>query len=288
MKRPPDSRRRTAVAGALAGLVLVLPVRALEVDCRACAFCRGQPDLLPALEARIRAHLTAGKTASEIARIEGGKSLLRPPVEVWANGQPGAVQPDRKRLKYRGSALPDGPLFSSFEPSIRLNGVCVGTDKLGHFFQQGWEYYALGVEQRQGEARAQRYGEWLEGVRPQADYAPDEKLFRLQPSGRGAGYGGFGRATSGVISHADLAANLAGLHFYQDVATGRFRSLATYITTNWCEELNPNDYTPAMRALVARNQGINLPAKPAGPGEETPAKLEPAMPGGAGADQPRR
>ena len=61
MKRPPHSRRRIAVAGALAGLVLALPLRALEVDCRACDFCRDQPDLLPALEARIQAHLRAGK-----------------------------------------------------------------------------------------------------------------------------------------------------------------------------------------------------------------------------------
>lgn len=234
---------------------------ALEVDCRACDFCLNKPDLLAALDERLRAHLAAHRTAQEIAQLEAGDSLVRPAIERWANAQPGAVQPDRKRFKYRGSGLPDGLLFSSYEPSIRLNHLCIGTDKLGHFFQQGWEYYQIAVLDGKGEEVARRYGEWLEGVAARAAYADDESYFLRQRSGRAAGYGGFGRTTSGVISHADLAANVAGLHFYQDLTASRFQSMAGYVTTNWCEELNPNDYTPAMAALVTRNHGVR-PASP--------------------------
>jgi hypothetical protein len=212
--------------------------------------------LLAALDARIQAHLTAHRTPEEIVALETGDSLIRPAVERWASRQPGAVEPDRRRLKYRGSGLPDNFLFSSYEPSILLNHVCVGTDKLGHFFQQGWEYYRIAVLDRKGEAVACRYGEWLEGVGPRATYAEEEAYFLRQPSGHLAGYGGFGRNISGVISHADLAANLAGLRFYQDLAAGRFKGMASYVTTNWCEELNPNEYTPAMALVVARNSGI--------------------------------
>lgn len=238
---------------------------ALEVDCRACNFCRNKPDLLEALDERLRAHLAAHRTAREIAVMEAGDSLVRPAIERWANAQPGAVQPDRKRLKYRGSGLPDGLLFSSYEPSIRLNHLCIGTDKLGHFFQQGWEYYQISVLDGKGETVARRYGEWLEGVASRATYADDEPYFLQQRSGRAAGYGGFGRTTSGVISHADLAANLAGLQFYKDLAASRFLGMARYVTTNWCEELNPNDYTPAMAALIARNSGARSASLPGTP-----------------------
>jgi hypothetical protein len=43
-------------------------------------------------------------------------------------------------------------------PVINLCGVCVGTDKVGHFFQQGFEYSRL----------AQRMRERLEGMSPEA------------------------------------------------------------------------------------------------------------------------
>jgi hypothetical protein len=232
---------------------------ALEVDCRACDFCRGEPDLLAALDARIRAHLAAGRTAGKIAELEGG-SMVRPTIELWANKQPGAVKPDRKRLKYRGSFLPDGMLFSSFEPCVLLNGVCVGTDKLGHFFQQGWEYFEIAVTLGKGEAVARRYGEWLEGLEPRESYgAVEEEFFRTHKSGKMFGYGGFGRTMSGVMSRADLAANLAGLRFYQDVAAGKFRGMGAYVSTNWCEEVNTNLYTREMAAIVGRNGSSLFP-----------------------------
>ena len=96
---------------------------------------------------------------------------------------------------------------------------------------------------------------WPPPCRCRSSFAADEEYFRRQPSGRQYGYGGFGRNISGVISHADLAANLAGLHFYRDVVAGRFRSFADYVTADWCEEHCLNEYTPEIDAIVQQNGG---------------------------------
>ena len=225
----------------------------LEVDCRACNFCRGQPDLNDELTQRIKKHIAEGKSADQIAMLEGGRSILRPPIELWANRHPAAVRPDPNRLKYRGSHLPSSGPFNSIEPCVNVNGVCIGTDKLGHLFQQGWEYYQISVVDKKGDRMAERYGEWLEGKEPRDAYTREESYFRRQLSGNRVGYGGFGRTLTGVISNADLEANKAGLQMYKDLQNGRFKSLGDYVSSQLCEEVNPNEYTPEMAAIVQRN-----------------------------------
>ena len=233
------------------------PGRALEVDCRACDYCRTKGDLGAELTRRIRAHLDQGRSAEVIARIEGGTNLaaiLRPPIALWANRHPEAVRPDPVRLKYRGLNLPNNRLFTSYEPCVKVCGVCLGTDKLAHVFQQGWEYYTISVLDQKGDRLAERYGEWLEGLEPRQRYADAEEYFKRQFSGRHLGYGAFGRTMSGVISPADLEANKAGLRLYKDLARGVFRSMDDYISPQLCEEVNPNQYTPEVQAVVEKNQ----------------------------------
>jgi hypothetical protein len=238
----------------LAAWWLVVPwTHALEVDCQACDFCAGRPDLVGELTERVRQHLAAGRTAAQIAEREGGTALISSPIQEWANRHPSAVRPDLRKIKYRGSRLPSNPLFSAYVSCVRINGVCVGADKLGHLFQQGWEYYQIAVLDGKGEAVAERYGEWLEGTRPREYFAADEAYFHRQLSGGRMGYGGFGRSLSGVISHADLAANRAGLQFFKDLTAGRFKGMADYITTDLCEEIYRNGYTAEMRAIVEGN-----------------------------------
>ena len=237
----------------MTSLIFTLRLTALEVDCQACNYCIGQPDLLKELTARVAQHLSAGRTEAQIAEIEGGTALISSPIQEWANRHPGATRPDHGKLKYRGSHLPDNPLFSAFVSCVKVNGVCIGADKLGHFFQQGWEYYRIAVLDGRGDAMAERYGEWLEGSRPRAEFTTDEDYFRRQRSGSRVGYGGFGRTLSGVISHADLAANRAGLQFFKDIAARRFETMASYFTSELCEEINRNDYTAEMRAIVEAN-----------------------------------
>lgn len=247
--------RRSLSLACVAALGSAIPAPAREADCAACDLCRDRPDLGAALNERIRAHVAAGHSVEEIARQEGGSSLLTTPIEAWANRQPAAVQPDRRRLKYRGALLPDNRLFTSYAPSVKVNGICIGTDKLAHLFQQGWEMYRISVIDGRGDRAAERYTQWIEGVEPRETYKDDEPYFLRQATGRRLGYGGLGRTTSGVISAADLAASRAGLRLYKDLAAGRFKAIGDYVDETFCEERNPNDYTPAMRALVERNGG---------------------------------
>ena len=235
------------------GYLAVEPCTGLEVDCQACGFCRKSKDLADELTARIRAHIVAGKSPKEIAEIEGGGSIIRPRIEVWADNHPESVKPKPSLLKYRGSNLPDNILFSAYARCIKVNGVCIGTDKLGHLFQQGWEFYTIAVIDGKGDPMAERYGEWLEGKELRGNYNADEAYFRRQYSGRIAGYGGFGRIISGVISNADLAASKAGLQMYKDIKSGRFKTISDYVSAAFCEEINLNDYTSEMKRIVEKN-----------------------------------
>jgi hypothetical protein len=104
--------------------------------------------------------------------------------------------------------------------TAKINGFCVGTDKLGHFFQQGAQY--LGVSSRAGAtvADAESFGRATE----------------IDRAGLGA---------TGVYSNADLAANLSGLQFWRDLiatpASFTF-DVANYISNSWNEYVNPNFY----------------------------------------------
>lgn len=243
--------------------LLMLPVFhpcafGLEVDCQACNFCRGQPDLKDEITRRIKKHIAEGKSVEEIAMLEGGRSILRPPIELWANRHPGAVRPDPEKLKYRGSRLSNNGFIACIEPCVRVNGVCLGTDKLGHLFQEGWEYYRISVVDKKGDRMAERYGEWLEGKESRDAYVADEPYFRQQLSGGRVGYGGYGRTLTGVISNADLEANKAGLQMYKDIQNGRFKSIGDYVCSQLCEEVNLNEYTSEMETIV-RGNGRKLP-----------------------------
>jgi len=251
---PPKAKHRWPAVLLLASLLVSgQRVFGLEVDCQACSFCQTQPDIEDELTQRIKKHIAEGKSIEEIATMEGGRSILRPPIERWANRHPGAVRPNPERLKYRGSHLTNSGLISFIEPCVKVNGVCIGTDKLGHMFQQGREYYRISVIDKKGDRVAERYGEWLEGKEPREAYAAEERYFRQQFSGSRVGYGVFGRTLTGVISNADLEANKAGLRMYKDIQNGRFRSIGDYVTSHLCEEVSPNDYTARMKAVVEEN-----------------------------------
>ncbi len=84
-------------------------------------------------------------------------------------------------------------------PTIRLYGVYVGTDKPGHIFQQGYEYFNMyedaragGADEKAAIARAVAYGVLTEK-------------------------GIYGIALTGVYSNGDLAGNYAGFKFYRNL-----------------------------------------------------------------------
>ncbi len=84
-------------------------------------------------------------------------------------------------------------------PTIRLYGINLGTDKIGHIFQQGYEYvtrYAdareSGADEATAVAGAVRYGVVTE-------------------------LGLYGVTLTGVYSNGDLAGNYAGYKFYRNL-----------------------------------------------------------------------
>src|SRR5262249_45398074 len=88
-------------------------------------------------------------------------------------------------------------VFSS--PTVRLYGVDLGTDKIGHLYQQGYEYY-----ERYRGARAKGVPE-----RAAIDVAVDYGVTTENMA--------YGVMLSGVYSNGDLAANYAGFKFYRNL-----------------------------------------------------------------------
>ena len=84
-------------------------------------------------------------------------------------------------------------------PTIRLYGIDQGTDKIGHVFQQGYEYYTRyedavrgGVDEATALSGAVQYGVLTE-------------------------LGLYGILLTGVYSNGDLAGNYAGLKFFRNL-----------------------------------------------------------------------
>jgi hypothetical protein len=116
--------------------------------------------------------------------------------------------------------------------AAKIDGICVGTDKLGHFFQQGYQYYE--------RARSTTGGTTAAAV----------------SMGRSQEIGISGLAATGVYSNADLAANKDGLAFYDNLAANPATysfDISNYINNNWSEEHNSNYYEPNLANIVWRN-----------------------------------
>lgn len=114
-------------------------------------------------------------------------------IERWAMDNPAV---GKYRQKRNDSIYSNSPVwatrvnfFFGIGRSIKVNGVILGTDKLGHFFSQGFKYYK----------------------RDKRGLAADSVLQRGAFAERWL----FGLLTTGVYSNADLVANYEGMLFYQ-------------------------------------------------------------------------
>lgn len=131
--------------------------------------------------------------------------------------------------------------FFGIAPTIRIHGVSLGTDKIGHFISQGWKYH-----------RRHRRG------------ASPERVLRLGVRNEA---GIFGSLTTGTFSNADLVANYEGYLFYlslfeDDVILGKPAIVAwqpggariqrdfdfrDHVNDYWNEALNPNRFDSLLR-----------------------------------------
>lgn len=153
------------------------------------------------------------------------RERISPPTDLRGTKFSGAETVNRFwNLHTMGSARVAGPV-------IRLHGHCIGADKLGHFFQQGYDYFSM-----------TRGGSYT--------------VSQAESEGRGWEMRTHGLATTGVYSNADLAANLSGIDFYNDLMAlpSRYRfSIASYINEQWNESENPSFYESNLATVVWRN-----------------------------------
>ncbi len=141
------------------------------------------------------------------------------------------------------------PILALFGPAstVRLGDLLVGTDKIDHFWVQGWLYW-LRSHRGVDEARAVAWGTRTE----------------LQI---------WGQATTGVFSWGDLAANHSGYLFYADLLSDRspvelgedgcVALVRGFRWEQWAdgrfdEVLNPSTYRPRLQddlqGYLARNR----------------------------------
>lgn len=117
--------------------------------------------------------------------------------ETWIESHDFRVTPARYKAKLRDSIFLGFPTdLIGQSPTVNLYETEFGTDKIAHFFQQGYSYYkkyrtAL-LEKQSPEKALQKAVEW--GQKTERTY--------------------YGTLMSGVYSNADLYANYAGMKFY--------------------------------------------------------------------------
>ena len=119
---------------------------------------------------------------------------------TWMESHKFRAQPARFKSSFGKSIYRTSPvLYLTISETVKIYGVELGTDKIAHLFQQGYTYYRT-VER----ARAKNPTS-AEGVRKAVDWGKTtEKTY-------------YGYWASGVYSNADLAANFAGLKFYENL-----------------------------------------------------------------------
>ena len=171
-------------------------------------------------------------------------------LERWAMESP---EIERIEFKRGESLIDDFPALIArvarifnVGPIINLNGVYIGTDKIGHFLSQGRKFYQ----------RYRRLG--------------DEALAMRRSVRTETGL--FGRLTTGVYSNADLVANYEGYLFYRglfhdDIVAGkpavfhwqdgkpvrqRWFTWGDHVNAFWDEGLNPNVYHKALLPHVEK------------------------------------
>lgn len=208
------------------------------------AGCSDLADTQQDINARINQSLTnaRGTGTPNAATVIGGlkgdladnKETGRTGIEVWAKqlGSSKVRQPQQEHTKYKDVSygLWRQSWFPILNPTMRVKNICIGSDKLGHFLQQGLDYFKLAHQPGKSPADAEQFGRSTEA-------------------------GGFGLSSTGVFSNADLEANRQGLRFYEELAADPSMTfdIGKYLNDNWNEETNPSHYEASVGPTVWRN-----------------------------------
>jgi Domain of unknown function (DUF4157) len=222
-------------------------VQRREVDDRSCA---GLTDIesdvnaevtsqIAAARAEIAAHSPSGSPidvkalATKVWELLG-KDIISP-IEKFVEDLPPSKRnsppADLAGTKYSGIH----PFLSAHDwvaSSANVHGVCIGADKLGHFFDLGFRY-------------------WM------ASLVPGVTTARIESLGSGTEMTLAGLGITGVYSNADLEANRKGFQFYKNLEanpSGLTFAIKDYITDQWNEQVNPSFY----RSDIAEDVWSNL------------------------------
>jgi hypothetical protein len=188
---------------------------------------------------RIRGSRSERRVVNAIYHDIGGHHWVDR-IERWAmqSEEVDRMTPDRYDSIYQGHPIWATRVAALFGvgPTIKLNDVLIGSDKLGHFLSQGRKFWR----------RYQRYGN--EGQAAERSAYTERALF--------------GQMTTGVYSNADLVANYEGYRFYRSLfedgivpgkpailtwnedhwAVQRAFTWADHVNHYWDEALNVNHF----------------------------------------------
>lgn len=147
---------------------------------------------------------------------------------TWMNSHRFRAQPARYKSGFGKSIYAVVPTnFLTISPTVKIYGAEFGTDKIAHFFQQGYDYYKIyknalkkGATSEKSIKKAIRWGQMTERTY-------------------------YGTLVSGVYSNADLCANFVGLKFYQnltdEIKIGDETRTAILISENGFWKINEKD-----------------------------------------------
>jgi len=139
--------------------------------------------------------------AREVFKLLGAGIIPSTKSGTWMNSHKFKAQPARYKTSYGDSIFRVVPTnYLTISPTVNLYKIHFGTDKIAHFFQQGFTYY---IKQKRAVEKGLAEGEAA------------KKAIRW---GKTSEQTYFGTLVSGVYSNADLAANFAGMKFYQGLA----------------------------------------------------------------------
>lgn len=227
--------------------------------------CRDRPDRKKCgsaekLQARLAYLRSDEAIMREVFKRLGGGPVPFTKAGSWMNSHKFRGQPARYKTSYRRSIFVYVPSnYFTISPTVNMFGHSLGTDKIAHIFQQGYTYQRIRVK-----ARAKGVSD-ADAVREAVEWGKmTERTY-------------FGTLVSGVFSNADLAANFAGMRYYEGLvkplkvgATERPATLvlknglwivnpapswrqtliAPFISDHLNEALNPSLYLPGLRSAI--------------------------------------
>ena len=271
----PGSRVVVTIGLVAVGLVASAPVRADETDnftCRSRVLIDALPVMDRLMNDRIQAALARANRPGR-APCDAACLVQHLQAVVGANdrhplsGIPHAVvareverhpEVDRCHLAFRDSIYGARPYHRPWllpftgrviwlADSIRLAGRVVGIDKINHFLREGFAHW-----------HAEQSGDDVDTIMTRELGRPG-RLWRMTE------YGLKGRALTGVLAYADLAASYGGLGFWRDLLSvdhpgayiafdaqaRRFTqqrpfTWATYVNDAWDEAINCSAVQPAL------------------------------------------